>query len=144
MHHKLIRIKQHTRRRKKKKRVSQGFENTWSTRLDHVWTQIFKKNVYKEEPWWKFDIMNKIKGYSERMLHVTTWMVKIQPLDAKVENQPTDIIFYWKLKKLQLYDVNNLYFDQLQFFKTGMVYMAPWIIHSKKFQVQLRNEKYLV
>ena len=30
------------------------------------------KSVYKEEPWWKFDIMNKIKGYSERMLHVTT------------------------------------------------------------------------
>ena len=52
--------------------------------------------------------------------YVTKAVSRTPPADA-VETDPRGILFYWKSKKLERYDVNTLYFAPLRFSRKGMV-----------------------
>ena len=76
-------------------------------------TTVSKKKVQKksdEGPWW----ISPTKSSTIRWL-IQAYEWSKCPLDDAVESHRSGILFYWKLKKLERYEVDSLYFAPLQF-----------------------------
>ena len=97
----------------------QGFELTWSTRLNHVWTKHLKKynggNLTKKN---KQSIVYECK----HMVSLNDrWMIWLKAILK-------GILFYWELKKLKQYNVIILYFHPPWFSRQEWLWLLQYSI----------------